>query len=88
MDVEKALKKYIPKVSKGVLSYHQEQKIISRGSKVINVIVTIVKTLGLIWIFQRTYGYIGYEKTAIMLLTLILVFLRMKAQNPSDNPKM
>ena len=76
--LEKSLNKYIPKVAGKTIKKKQQQKIISTGLNIINVIVAVFKALFYIWLFQKAFNTIGFEQTAILLLTIIMIVLKNK----------
>lgn len=75
---EKYLKKYIPKASGKHLNKKQQAKIIKNGVNITNIVVMVLKAIFYIYLFQKAYKTIGFEQTAILLLTIIMIVLKNK----------
>ena len=75
---KKMLIKYLPKASGKAITWKKQQKIIKTSVKVFNFIIMILKFFFFIYIFQKAYKTVGFEQTAILLLTIIMIILKNK----------
>ena len=74
---ERMLNKYVPKVA-GDIPYAKQQRFIYYGLKSYNFILMILKAIFYVWLFQKSYKHLGFEQTAILLLTIIMIVLKNK----------
>lgn len=61
---------------RGYFSEEEQEKFITRGAIIIDFILAIATMIVMIWFFQRMYKSQGFEKTIVIMLTIMLFVLR------------